>query len=204
MKAFLYDIEFAKENGVGFSILRLFLICFLSVMAICIGVIVSIIVYADRTYPINLGVIWAVLFIAAIVYTVREGQLYMAAIRTGYVVDEEKEIWLVQLTPKTVDGFGGVTNIFALIFNLSSIQKTQQKAKSEAVLIEYVKEAKAGHRYWNPLTGGEARIIQLKNLTVNNEKKKYYQCSYEKANGRTRNIKIVKAFPMFSKSLYIF
>lgn len=199
MKTYLYDAEYAKENGARLSFLKLFLICFLSIMVICVGIIVSIFAFDEGTYPIPLALLWFIAFVAVIVYTVKEGQLYLAASQTGYVVDEEGVTWLVQLINEVKHGFGGVTDVYAAVSNIRSAQKTQQRAKKEEVLIEYVEGTKAGHKYWNFFTGGEAKVMRLRYMSVTDEKKKYYVCSYEDEKGNTKKIKIVKAFPEFIK-----
>lgn len=197
MRTFLYDVEYAKKNGANSSYGKLFLISFLSIILISTGFIISLFVFDEGAYPMELVILWVVAFVATIIYTVKEGQLYYAATQTGFVVDEEHITWLVQLLGKQKFGFGGITEVYAAVSNLKSAKRTQQKAKSEEVLIDYVKGTKEGKKYWNAFTGGEAKITPLYRLSVISEKKKYYQCSYENANGKTKKIKIVKAFPRF-------
>ncbi len=197
MRTYLYDVEHAKSNGARSSYGKLFLICFLSIIVISAGFTISLFVFDEGAYPMELVILWVAAFAVTIVYTVKEGQLYYAATQTGYVVDEDSVTWLVQLFMKHKSGFGVVTDVYATVSNIKSAQRTQQKAKSEEVLIDYVKGTKAGKKYWNAFTGGEAKITPLYRLSVISEKKKYYQCSYENANGKTKKIKIVKAYPRF-------
>ena len=187
-QVFKYDISYAKGNKAFVSMSSLML----HGLAYCLTPLILIFINTDL---ILITMVLCMCGVAALVAECLFKRKYYLARQSAIVRNRLTNTWYyITMFGDTLVGFDTLTRILSAAHNVENSAQQARLAQADHLMVQEVESYLNGENKYNIWTGGDVRVLVMRDFHIREKKAKYYICDYYDKNGKEKSMRLPDCF----------